>query len=375
MGRRLALLALLPFSYSCVSDDSASPQIDSGAFYEDAGGFDATVTPGPDAMPPGNDATTSAGTDATTEAGTGDDGGQRIADAAVDALGDSSAPTDSGAGSDDVQAVDAALANACAEFAEGICGDLSICSANELPLPALYGDLPTCEVRIQSNCMTGFGATGSTQTVAQIEACGEALNNVTVTCAQFRSGAYGGACTLSPGTVATGGPCAFDNQCQSSFCAIPPNEVCGTCQPPTTAGGSCVSGDCSAGQVCYQPTSACIAVESVANYGACQVVTQCDYIRLSTACDMEAGTCTLTERTAYPADAGCGRQAPGSATIGTEVILCPGSGSCSAATFPGSCSPAAPDNGACTYDGGLNCMPPAVCVSGVCKLLNAAACP
>jgi hypothetical protein len=378
--------SLASLAGACVSNSVGEPSggEDSGVLTPlgDAGGVDATL-PGADAgtdsgpLPPPVDAgqpdvtgidanvpDTSSPIDAAFQDATSDAGRDAGSDAAVDS---GAAPDDAGVA--DANRPDAALEQACGDWSAFYCQQLSACSVNAFEISSVWGSIGACTNGLDALCLSSLTAPGVTQTAAATEACAIALKMGDVACGQFVSGPPSGACAVSPGTFATAAACAFDMQCASSFCAIPLGSACGTCQPPTTVGGACTAGVCSAGQACDPKTALCVAIESVGTGDPCDISPQCDLVN-GTACDPASKTCSLHVRTEFPLDAGCG-QADGS----TTEVTCPGNATCSTSAFPGACQPAANVGSPCTTDGGVNCVAPSMCAAGVCTLPSAAMCP
>jgi hypothetical protein len=330
--------ALLPLIVACSSSSTPAQQPGEDAAAPPAS--DGSAPPQPEAAAPSEAGTS----DATTPPGD---------------AGPPPPPADAGA----------AAAAACGSWASAFCTQLSTCSS--LGLQAAFGDEATCAKRVAITCVGSLAAPGSGATVSSTNTCAAAIPSTS--CASFLASDLGPSCAVAAGTVAANGACAFDAQCATKFCAIPPSTVCGTCQPPTTVGGSCSSGACSSGTFCDTKTSKCV-VTSPADAGAvaCDIQAQCDLAH-GVACDPVNNTCDYT-LVVGSAGGACGLIG---GAFSKTVTVCPAAGTCPGlgAAMPSStCVSATGDGQTCDAKNGPGCLGPAVCVSGKCTVPDGAAC-
>jgi hypothetical protein len=338
------LLICLFVTVACSSSESSTPMHPGGA--QTATGASTTTT-----------ATTSATTTSatTSSAATGGTGGGAIADAAADGSGGGGAPPSSDAASE--------REAACRAFASTLCAKIASCT--QFVLGALYGDVATCEKRIALTCIPSFDAPGTSATPGKTTACGRAIG--ALACGPFLTGDFGADCKTSPGTIATGGACAEDAQCATTFCARAPDAACGVCAATTKPGDACVRNSCSAGTVCPAGQSMCIAPVAGQVNDACTAQEQCDLAH-AVGCNTTSKKCLGL--TLAPQGGSCGANS----IVPTSYAVCPAGGTCSAA-IAGKCTPAADDGASCsTADTGTHCLPPARCVGGRCTVPDPTAC-
>jgi hypothetical protein len=326
-------------------------------------------------------------------AGTSGGGGGR-----VDAGGTADAP---GAGSgdnkgdarvaSDLSPPDLASARAhCDPYAAQLCERLAACS---MPyLEGVYGDAQVCQQRVSLACQIEAALAGSGFTPAATAACGAALPMASCE-ALFGVGVA--ACQLK-GTLPTGAACGAAVQCLSGFCRLPETGFCGKCDVRAAEGATCDTDG-----ACQYPLL-CSEVGRCARPGAegdfCNESHPCGSRLLFCAADntckrrsAEGKACNRTGATpeqlcdigliCRPSDSGTCRAirwADPGATCGLPpsggtVILCAGSGSCVNST----CRPPGADDAACTISPlgeSTGCLPPAMCLSGVCRLPDPGAC-
>ncbi len=176
---------------------------------------------------------------------------------------------------------------ACSDLATSECNLRSSCS-NGFDISATFGDLATCVSRLQTSCVAALAAPGTGATAAQAESCAQA--ETTESCSSYHDALAPSACLPPAGTVAAGSPCAFAGQCQTSFCAIADDEVCGVCAAPPQAGDSCASSGCGVGLICLKDTVVCAV--PVADGGACSDADACGAGFSCLGLRKDAGTCT-----------------------------------------------------------------------------------
>lgn len=142
---------------------------------------------------------------------------------------------------------------ACADYASASCNLLSSCS-DGYAIPQEFGDLATCISRYQSNCDARL-ALPSAQSATQTEACAQALPMES--CSDYYANNLPEVCRPPDGGVANGAVCTLSAQCQTAYCAIPKEQICGTCAASPGAGDDCSSLPCGPGLVCLHTTMTC----------------------------------------------------------------------------------------------------------------------
>jgi hypothetical protein len=349
--------------------------------------------------------------------GTGADGG-------TDASPTDSSPTDSSTDGS------SAATKACNDEATAVCALRDSCSPG-YNVTVTYGSDSACQSRTAQVCINALGAKGTGNNATLIEACAGAYPSEA--CTDFFDGNPVTACVPPAGTLTTGSACGASAQCASTYCAVGPTAVCGTCQPLPTVGASCqVEADCGRDLVCAIPTVAgdaglpapkcaawvtsgnpcltgyepcqsgfsCVGDdEATMTKGTCQasgatVGTACDGTRKTMAsCQVDIGlVCIPTAKgsaigtcqkiTLVGPNAACGDI--GSAPI-TGFAVCQSSGLCkkAALTDPtGACVDSAAEGSPCDNNPlvGPPCLTPAKCVvsgsgtAGTCTLPNASTC-
>ncbi len=182
---------------------------------------------------------------------------------------------------------DAATADhACDDLARARCAKLQSCSAQELA--TRDGDLATCTTREKASCLSGLAAPGTASTASTASACAAALT--AASCGEFLANTPIPACAAKAGSLASGAPCGFASQCQTTFCAVPKGSVCGTCASVPKVGDSCATIGCGPGLHCGKTSQTCLAF--VARDGACDGDKVCDVgLGCVTAKGATAGTC------------------------------------------------------------------------------------
>lgn len=298
---------------------------------------------------------------------------------------------------------------ACADYATALCTLRDGCTGG-FDITVAFGDDSTCVSRVQTDCSGSVAATGSGATPAHFEACAQALAGTS--CPAFFANQLPQACQPPAGKLAAGAGCAFSAQCESSYCAVGANEVCGSCQPAPAAGSSCDGGlACGPGLLCLADTGACAV--AVADGGACASRDACGpseacvatptgsaYCEprggIGTACDPTDQTapncfnaggayCSRTARDAGGTCVAISVQQPGEpcgATLAQDQ-LCGNGGLCvRGADGGGSCVGFVSDGQSCDSVAGPPCLQPAKCVpvldggtAGTCMLPGMATCP
>jgi hypothetical protein len=294
---------------------------------------------------------------------------------------------------------------ACQDRAHALCTRYAGCAPERILV--LYGDEPTCEARNASNCTNALSAPSTANTPAATEACAQAYAGWS--CTDFIDNEnLPTACAPRNGSVAGGGACGFNGQCQSGFCAIAPTSLCGTCATPPAAGDSCAQlTSCGPGLVCTTDTMTCVVLAAQGAacgkgapcgdglycvgeqptkevQGSCQPAVE----QLGGACDPTGQTgpgcdrnqlltCDVPTKQCATIAVGVGGQPCGTNDVNGQTALCSGNGLCigSSTGTPGTCTAAAADGAACDTQNGPGCQLLARCVvtsdgetAGTCQL-------
>ncbi len=313
-----------------------------------------------------------------------------------------------------------AVSNACNDYAAARCTRYDTCTGGTHSI-AVYGSVATCESRTSAECVLELVAPETSQTAATVEACAVSIG--TQSCADIFDEVPTVACTPTPGSLTTGAACITSSQCASSYCALGPDAVCGSCAAVPQAGAHCASTDeCGdrggltcAGGVCIpigQTGSPCTSAipcgyglscvgTTATTPGTCQAAVSdagaaCDptgttapscSADLGLTCDPVALTCVPTSYAAAGKPCGDLDGGVGGCAAGACVIEAPdagkvvdagvdasdaGDGGDDAAAVDAGPAPSAPDIGACVAavtEGtacdvslGPTCLPPAKCV-------------
>jgi hypothetical protein len=321
--------------------------------------------------------------------------------------GSSGTGTATGTGTGSSTGSGADVTKACADLVKERCTHSDACSANH-GTQTLYGDEATCEARGQISCLSALDAPGTSATAATTEAC--AMAGASESCADLLDNNPPAACVPSPGKVATGGACGANGQCQSTFCAIAKNAVCGTCAPQPKAGDSCATFACGRNlncdrttQICVVPAAAgaacskdetcaaglsCVGANAMMmTMGTCQTAgskagDMCDpKAQKAPTCDRNLGLYCDPVSKACASVTYVGANQPCGVVAGGFGV-CTGGGLCvmPAGAKAGTCSAPAADGAACDAMNGPPCLRPAECVvpagstKGVCTLPDAAKC-
>jgi hypothetical protein len=305
---------------------------------------------------------------------------------AVVVLGCSGSTSSIGGGSDSGAAV--TTDQAATDVANAYCNRAQACAPAYITIS--FGDGATCTTRLKATLLPGMGATGSTETPAQYEACAASVPSAT--CDDLLARTLPAPCQPVPGTLAIGAACAVDGQCASTHCGLPANAACGTCVGLAGAGGACnVDDDCQDGMTCQ--SNACVAYGAenamcdtthpcLPDLGcksgactapspagtACQSGAECDNLH-GVFCNPVSMMCEAVSFAG--ANAACG-------LVNMQLVVCTGPGSlCTGETAPsyaGSCVPYAADGAACDATNGPLCNAGAVCVGGKCAVPDPSQC-
>lgn len=287
---------------------------------------------------------------------------------------------------------------ACDDISKAICDQYSKC----LPLFVTmgFGDSATCVSRTKASCPTMFDASKTSATPARVSTCAAGLRQLSCEALSTTTPA---ACVPEPGGLDDGAPCSDDAQCRSTWCPKNETSFCGKCTKLPTAGAACVDlgtkadgepqKECGRGltcakDVCVKPGetgAACddskpCALGLACFNGKCVAAgkpgSKCDPEgKVEPACDFAQGAfcnpATKVCQSVVAAKAGesCG-------IVGTDFKLCSAGGKCvtPAGAMSGTCVAPAVDGAACNTKDGPDCLAPAKCVGGVCKLPDPTAC-
>ncbi len=286
---------------------------------------------------------------------------------------------------------------ACDEFSKAFCDVYQKC----LPIfvTAGFGDVATCVARMAKTCPSMFDAPSTSANPNKISTCAGAVKVLSCETVATTTPA---ACVPDPGGLADGAPCADDAQCKSTWCPKHESELCGKCTAMPKAGQPCLTvtsatgsteKECGRGLNCTKD----VCVAPVGSGGACSDATSCALgltcfnSKCVTAgkpgakCDPEGKTdptCDFLQgAVCNPATKVCQELAKSSAgqpcgLVGSEYKICIAGSKCVVppGSMAGTCIAAAIDGGACDADKGPDCLAPAKCVGGVCKLPDPTLC-
>ncbi len=276
---------------------------------------------------------------------------------------------------------------ACTDAATTLCNKIDSCSPLFIQLQ--YGDAATCIARAKLSCTQNLATPGTSDTPAFIEGCGNAYGSLS--CADVFGIAANppAACQAAPGTVANGGACGVNDQCQSTACKIDGTTGCGTCAVRANSGESCANGvpcavglTCAGNQTCVTPgalNDACDAASKPCKGGLVCDGGTCKTPQPAGAPCTGAGTgnCDGTQGL-YCSNSQCKQALTAKAgqTCGIDLqagtyTACTGGSVC---TSNNVCSAVAADGAACDDTKGPTCLAPARCMSGICTVVNPASC-
>ncbi len=323
--------------------------------------------------------------------------------AAFVACGGSSQSSSGGTGGGGGSAGTAAE-TACAALSKARCSKHDGCT-NGVYVKNNFTDEAACESRESLTCLAALQAPGTKVDAAHDQACATAIDGEG--CPDLLGPTPPDACVPPAGTRANGQPCAFNGQCQSTYCAVPEGAACGACAAEPAAGDSCaLTGSCgrglicssdkvcqvpaTAGQACHKDHDCAVGLGCVgdtkATPGKCMaagetVGASCD-ATVGPPCDRTLGLyCSPTSHTCASVGFAAAGQACGNVQ-GSEVICLAGA-SCqpSPTAKGGTCVAPAADGAACAVGGEPHCLAPARCVAsadggstGTCQVPSASGC-
>lgn len=278
--------------------------------------------------------------------------------------------------------------SACTSASTALCAKFDSCAA--LLISTQYGDQQTCAARAKLSCIPSLAAPGTSQTPASLDACAQAIG--ATTCNAITANSPPDACKVKPGTIANGGACAIDAQCQSTACIDTGTTGCGTCGPRVAIGGACGKagqGPCDYGSSCVSNVCKKLsnAGEPCTTSGDCSFGLACK----SNACaqpDTAGATCNPQDDTCdrtkgffcHATKKQCATVKQGSINgacgvdAGGDFTVCVGGAYCKTGAQPlsGVCTKLVADGGACSDKD--PCQSPAQCIASVCKIVDPASC-
>jgi hypothetical protein len=189
------------------------------------------------------------------------------------------------------------------------------------------------QARFDTLCAEALALPGVGITSSGLESCVSAIKSTSCGVLNVPHGA----CSFDTGSLAAGGSCVTDSQCQTGDCSAgveSPDggiQTCGVCSAPVPVGGSCANGgSCGPHAICnYASTGAqtCVAITQVAAGGACNTAEeQCNP---GLACNA-SGVCAAPGPAGTPCESAQSCEAP---------LVCPivggGPSTCQAASAAG----------------------------------------
>jgi hypothetical protein len=281
---------------------------------------------------------------------------------------------------------------ACANADTALCNKLDSCAS--LLVQATYGDAAGCADRAKLGCVPSLAAPGTSQTPTTLDACAKTIAGVS--CADLTAGNTPDACKVKPGKVDNGKACGTDAQCAGTACIIDGTTGCGVCGTRIASGGACGAagqGPCDygtkcVGSVCKKLGGAgdkCTDGNDCGYELACKAGACAQPDPAATACTpgkSEVDTCDHVKGLfCQPKTKQCA--AYKTATVGGVCGLDVNSGDYTLCVGPSYCKPGAnPLLGICramVADGapcatGELCEAPALCLAGVCKIVDPSSC-
>lgn len=272
---------------------------------------------------------------------------------------------------------------ACTNYATAYCNRLNTCMPFTMSI--FHGDVSRCIERSKLICLPPLSLATTGSTPQKINDCVPML--MSATCSALRTGTAG--CKFT-GSQASGTACGSNTQCQSGYCKLS-TSMCGVCAAKSINGNPC-SGieNCLDGSACIN--GLCAAKKSLG--GACQTTAACGDLlyckggMCTTVATTAGASCDLNDSDSCDYFSGlyCNDQAKcqqiqlvgAGAMCGVltgNYASCTASGSCKTnGGFMGTCVAVVADGQACNTNNDLNCLDPASCEAGVCKLWNPGSC-
>jgi hypothetical protein len=276
---------------------------------------------------------------------------------------------------------------ACASLASALCKRISDCSS--FAVTSDYGDEATCETREKISCLATLNAPSTSETASLAQSCAGAVPSLA--CADLVNHKIPDGCKSGPGALADGAACGDDSQCKGERCRIPTGQSCGVCSTIAAAGTACTTtSNCDYGLVCANSLcvapgaggATCDAGHPCGGGFACLNGTCSAVLAAGATCDATAQNCDpLAGLICLPSTKVCATitfAAAGGACglTSSGYVACSGKGFCkrAATSQTGTCVAAAADGQPCDDNNGPNCVSPAVCTNGACKLPDSSAC-
>lgn len=272
---------------------------------------------------------------------------------------------------------------ACTAYATALCNRVDVC----IPYgtKAFSGDVATCISRYKLSCIHALGVPTTGATPSKLNACAATLG--TASCASIREGTAG--CQYA-GTQAAGTGCGSNSQCASAYCKYTTSPSCGVCANRVSNGGTCGSpADCIDGStcvsgVCRAKGAAGASCGSTAPCGdglfcasgqcapaGTTAGAPCDFFDIDS-CDYLSGLfCNSQDVCSVILLADAGKQC---GISNTSVVFCSYNGTCQGTSTAGTCVAVVADGQPCNATQGRNCHDPAICLNGVCTVVDPKTC-
>ncbi len=280
--------------------------------------------------------------------------------------------------------------------ASAYCTRLFACQPHDAAID--YTNANVCTQRELLRITKATAAAGASTSSAILTGCAVAI--AAATCDAVH---YGGPprCYFAAGGRPSGKACAWDSQCQGKVCVRKGAETCGTCGSEGQAGDTCSPGTCTAGLACVfdeqakkflcrprskvgEPCNAGVKYEPVCGYGLV-----CDGAKCAPAgalaspcpaggCDHDLGLdCHKQTKVCTAIPMGAAGASCSVNGIGHDLFKECQDGLCLNRNDMGNgtCMAYAADGGKCGAWSGPACRVPAVCVAGVCTVLDGGQCP
>jgi hypothetical protein len=279
----------------------------------------------------------------------------------------------------------ASVDQVCTDFANKVCERFNTCWSFVVSI--VWGSQSACASRVKLECLDGAAAPDSTPvTSAAASACLQVIPSITCEDLIYRK--FPAACDFK-GTRPNGQVCGSGDQCQSGYCSTGPN-ICGTCAPLAAAGSACREDeDCQPGLTCE--ANRCV-VPGAGGTGCsqnqpCKIGFYCRGGSCAAQATEPGAACTDAQSCSFPHGLFCNpavrvcqrikvaQAGEACGFVNNELIACGANGTCntpSPQALQGVCGAAAADGTACSPT--KECIDPARCVNGLCRLPNARSC-
>jgi hypothetical protein len=278
------------------------------------------------------------------------------------------------------------LPEACAAYADAICAKYDACGASFAPGTG-SGDL--CVSRVTLWCSDNAAISGSSFRPDKLAPCADEVSGLDCFQVGGWRGSSGEACgALFRGTVAKGGACSVDIQCEGGACRMESPNTCGVCTGLAHEGDDCSTAAvvCDDGLYCSDQTQRCTKAAGAGapcqedapsctgdlwcSGGTCTPLlgegASCgpdvdNLCALDLTCDSKSSRCVKYVETVSAADESCSLDDP------THVRVCGTGTFCANQDTPDAvCTPTVPDGKDCSTRAGDPCLFPSKCIDGVC---------